>query len=271
MRLMVTGAGGLIGSAVARRLALDHEVIGIDLRPGPYVSIVGDCGEVALPRNVDAIVHIAALHAPDVGKRRDSDFRRINVDATARLLDHGAAHFVFTSTTSVYGHALHGWIDETVEPRPRDIYDETKLAAERLVGEAGGAILRLSRCFPEPYELMTSYRLHRGIDRRDAADAHALAIGRPGLFIISAATPFMPDDSDELLRDAPAVIERRCPGLLQRLPFVVGSIDRIYDSRRAQTDLGFRPRFGIEACLAGDWDPQPAPCRNAATPISGRP
>jgi nucleoside-diphosphate-sugar epimerase len=258
MRVIVTGAAGLIGSAVAARLARDHDVIGVDLRPGPHVSIVGDCHDVAFPKGADAIVHVAALHAPDVGVRSDREFLRINVDATARLLDYGARHFVFTSTTSLFGHALHGWIDETIVPQPRDIYDETKLEAEKLVAEAGGAILRMSRCFPEPEELMTAYRLHRGIDRRDVAEAHCLALGRTGTWVISADTPFMREDSAQLALDAPSVIEKRWPGLTARMPFVPPSIDRVYDNSLARLELGFRPRFGIEACLAGDWDPEPA-------------
>lgn len=258
MQVIVTGAAGLIGSAVAARLARDHDVFGVDLRPGPHVSIVGDCHDVTLPKSADAIVHVAALHAPDVGRRSDEEFRRTNVDATARLLDHGARHFVFTSTTSLYGHALHGWIDETTVPEPRDIYDETKHKAERLVKEAGGAILRMSRCFPEPEDLMAAYRLYRGIDRRDVAEAHCLALGRSGTWVVSADTPFEPEDVGQLAVDAPSIIERRLPGLARRMPFVPPSIDRVYDSRLARAELGFRPRFGIEACLAGDWDPLPS-------------
>ena len=256
MRVLVTGAAGLVGSGVAARIARDHDVIGVDLAPGPLVDIVGDCSDVDLP-DADAIVHVAALHAPHVGVRSDEDFRRANIDSTARLLALGPRHFVLTSTTSLYGHALNGWIDETVEPRPRDIYDETKLAAERLVAEAGGAILRMSRCFPEPAELMTAYRLYRGVDRRDVAEAHAAALGQRGLYVISAETPFEREDAEELLADAPSVIERRCPGLAKRMAFVPPSIDRIYDSGLARRELGWRPAFGIEACLAGDWDPLP--------------
>ena len=261
MRVIVTGAAGLIGSGVAERLARDHDVIGVDLRPGALVGIVGDCNEVELPE-ADAIVHVAALHAPDVGKRGEEEFRRANVDSTARLLAHGARHFVLTSTTSLYGHALHGWIDETIEPRPRDIYDVTKREAERLVRAAGGAILRMSRCFPESAELMTAYRLHRGVDRRDVAEAHALAIGRAGTWIVSAETPFQREDVAELAVDAPAVIRRH-----HDLPWMPATIDRVYDSSLARRELGWRPRYGVEACLSGDWDP--IPCRNAATPISG--
>jgi nucleoside-diphosphate-sugar epimerase len=284
MRIIVTGAAGLIGGAVAGRLRGRHEVVGIDLRPGPAVELAADCLDVAdwgpALGSVDAIVHAAALHAPDVGRRSDEEFRRVNVEGTARLLDFalsaGARHFVLTSTTSLYGDALEPagpavWVDERLEPRPRDIYDATKLAAERLVEAAAsadfaGTSLRMSRCFPEPAAVMAGYRLHRGIDRRDVAQAHALALDRHGepyaCYVVSAATPFERADCAELAGNAPAVIERRCPGLAERMAErgwpLPRSIGRVYDAGLAEAELGFRARFGIEACLAGDWDPPPS-------------
>jgi nucleoside-diphosphate-sugar epimerase len=282
MRTLVTGAAGLIGSGIAARLAAEHDVVGIDLNPGPQVLIIGDCLDMAQWRQragqVDAIVHVAALHAPHVGQRSDADFRRANVAATSRMLDFaveaGASHFVMTSTTSLYGHALEPegaaiWVDECLEPQPRDIYDETKLEAERLVASAGNALtvtsLRMSRCFPEAADVMAWYRLHRGIDRRDVAEAHALALQRTGLpatYVISAATPFEREDCEELAQYAPVVIERRCPGLIDRMAGKgwqpPRSIDRVYDFSLAARELGFTSRFGIEACLAGDWDPPPS-------------
>lgn len=282
MRILVTGAAGLIDSAVAKRLAAEHDVIGLDLNPGPQVRLVADCGDVAEWRHmvgaIHAVVHTAALHAPHVGQHSDEDFRRANVEATSRLLDFaveaGAERFVLTSTTSLYGHALESegaaaWVDERLEPQPRDIYDETKLEAEALVASAGGDMtvtsLRISRCFPEAADVMAWYRLYRGIDRRDVANAHALALHRAGpsaTYVISAATPFERHDCGELQRDAPAVIERRCPGLIDRMAAkgwrVPGSIDRVYDAGLAAGELGFAPRFGIESCLARDWDPTPS-------------
>lgn len=282
MRILVTGAAGLIGSGVASRFAAEHDVVGLDLVHGQHVQITADCNDVADWRHrlgkVDAVVHVAALHAPHVGRCNDDDFRRANVDATARLIDFavdaGASHFVLTSTTSLYGHALEPtvkavWIDETLEPQPRDIYDETKLEAERLVAAAGSAMtvtsLRMSRCFPEPSDVMAWYRLYRGIDRRDVAEAHALALGRigpPATYLISAETPFRSEDCEEMLANAPAVIDRRCPGLASRM-LARGwppppSIDRVYDCGLAARDLGFSPRHGINACIAGDWDPVPS-------------
>ena len=282
MRVLVTGAAGLIGSGVAARLKQDHDVIGLDLQAGPQVDLVGDCAEIAQWRHrlgrLDAVVHVAALHAPHVGQRSEAEFRGVNVEATKRLLDHAveaaASHFVLTSTTSLYGQALEpghaaAWVDESLEPRPRDIYDATKLEAERLVADAGGSMtvtsLRMSRCFPEPAEQMAWYRLYRGVDRRDVADAHALALGRsgpPATYVISSTTPFEREDREELLHDAAAVIARRCPGLLDRMSArgwrPPRSIDRVYDGRQARIGLGFEPRFGIDACLDGDWDPFPS-------------
>jgi nucleoside-diphosphate-sugar epimerase len=282
MRILVTGAAGLIGSGVADRLTRDHEVVGLDLRPGPHVHVIADCDDVSDwgpgVGAVDAIVHTAALHAPHVGTHSDAEFRRVNVEATKRLLEHalavGASHFVLTSTTSLYGHALEpegraAWIDEGVEPEPRDIYDVTKLEAERAVESAGSSSvvtsLRMSRCFPEPAETMAWYRLHRGVDRRDVAQAHALALdrtGSPACFVVSAATPFEQEDAGELLTDAPAVISRRCPGVIERMAArgwsAPRAIDRVYDCRLAIDRLGYSPRYGIDACLAGDWDPAPS-------------
>lgn len=282
MYVLVTGAAGLIGSAVAAHLRESHDVTGLDLLTGEQVQIVGDCFDVAEWRHrvgkIDAIVHVGALHAPHVGLRSEADFRRTNVEATLRLLDFaveaGASSFILTSTTSLYGHALEPtgsavWVDEQLQPRPRDIYDETKLLAEELVGSAGNALnvtsLRMSRCFPERADVMAWYRLYRGIDRRDVAEAHLVALGRegpPATYVISGATPFRRDDCDELYLDASSAIERRCPGLIDCAGrhgwMPPRSIDRVYDSSRAARELGLTPRFGIDSCLAGDWDPYPS-------------
>jgi UDP-glucose 4-epimerase len=282
MRILVTGAAGLIGSGVAARLAAEHDLLGLDLRPGAYVDIVGDCIDVREWRQrvgaIDAVMHVAALHAPHVGQRSDREFRRTNVEATSRLLDFaagaGASHFILTSTTSLYGHALAAegraaWVDERLEPEPRDIYDETKLEAEALVASASGAMtvtsLRMSRCFPEPAELMAGFRLHRGIDRRDVAEAHALALGRTGpsaTYVISAPPPFLREDCEGLFNDMAAVVERRCPGLAERLSAngwgLPQAIDRVYDPGLAMRELGFAPCHGITSCLAANWDPLPS-------------
>lgn len=76
-------------------------------------------------------------------------------------------------------------------------------------------VLRMSRSFPEPADVMAAYRLHRGVDIRDVADAHVQALSNAGddfqRYIISAATPFSADDCDILARDAASILRQRTP------------------------------------------------------------
>jgi len=91
MRILVTGSSGRIGRAVFVRLALEHEVLGLDRSPSSTAHFTGDVANDDLLwralRGVDAIVHTAALHAPHVGIAAASEFQRINVGATCLLAE----------------------------------------------------------------------------------------------------------------------------------------------------------------------------------------
>jgi len=275
MRVLVTGAAGRIGRAVYVRLAREHEVVGLDRTPASTVHLTGDVGDPFLlrraVRDVDAVIHTAALHAPHVGVSSDAEFERINVQATTLLariaIDAGVRRFVFTSTTALYGassrHATRAvWVDESLAPQPTTVYHRSKIAAEQALARLSReglcvTALRMSRCFPEPAPLMAAYRLHRGVDARDVADAHALALQRdtPGIerYIVSGATPFEADDLEELLRDAPAVLRRRAPELTAAFAArdwpLPRSIDRIYAPFAAMQSLGWKPRYGYAEVL----------------------
>lgn len=276
MRVVITGASGRVGRAIHRRLAAEHEVIGVDRVPSSTAEVVGDITDADLLDRVvagaDAIVHVAALHAPQVGQASDAMFEHINVQGTRRVLQaaqwRGVPHIVFTSTTALYGAAqapgaAAAWVTEQTPPRPRTIYHHTKLAAERLLLDAaqhGGpavTVLRMSRCFPEPAPAMAVYRLHRGVDARDVAQAHALALARPPAVsrccVVSGATPFEPADAPALLQDAPAVLRQRAPALVAAFDArgwaLPASIDRVYSPARAMAELGWQPRHGFDAVL----------------------
>jgi len=273
MRILVTGSSGRVGRAVYVRLLRDgHDVRGLDRSPASTADVVGDIRDPELLRcaleDIDAVVHTAALHAPHVGHVDEALFHQVNVEATvvlARLaIDRGIKRLVFTSTTALYGDAATppgraGWVDESVEPRPRTVYHRTKLAAEAFLeslsreAKLGVTVLRMSRCFPEPAPCMAMYRLHRGIDVRDVAEAHALALdGHTAGFrrlVISGGTPFRPEDVVKLQRDAPAVLARRAPALVEafrsRQWRLTPSLDRVYSPALAMLQLGWRPRYGF--------------------------
>ncbi|MFI1016089.1 SDR family oxidoreductase [Streptomyces sp. NPDC020965] len=159
LRVLVTGAAGLIGAEVTARLAAaGHEVtalvhdnpvlVGND--GTPLDAAVGRVrGDVTRPRlglsdagygaladgGVDRIVHCAAI--TDFG-RPEADYRTVNVDGTARVVELArvsGARLVHVSTAYVCGER-DGLILET-EPdddqRPAGAYEASKLRAEMLV------------------------------------------------------------------------------------------------------------------------------------------
>jgi UDP-glucose 4-epimerase len=196
--------------------------------------------------------------------------------------------FVFTSTTSVMissriraglagGARQAAWITEDLAPlEPRNIYGVTKLAAEHLCRitfqdhRLPVVVLRTARFFPEEDDMAHAIAqsadntkanefLFRRLTVEDAAEAHVAALERApalgfGLFIVAAPTPFRPDDCADLIADAPAVVARyfpEYPAIYRRRGWTMfGSIDRVYDSRRAEQQLGFRCRTGFREVLA---------------------
>jgi UDP-glucose 4-epimerase len=241
-------------------------------------------------QGAQAVVHAATLHKPHVGSHTRQDFVDTNLTGTLNLLEEavraGADRFVFTSTTSAFGRALTpppgapaAWITEEVAPVPRNIYGATKTAAEdlcELVHRDDGLpvlILRTSRFFPEQDDrddvrstyddanLKVNELLYRRVDLEDVVGAHLNALERApdlgfGRYIVSATTPFAPDDLQQLRDDAPAVVHRLFPDAEriyeQRGWRMFPSIERVYVNAKARHDLGWEPRHDFRAALDRD-------------------
>jgi UDP-glucose 4-epimerase len=242
-------------------------------------------------RGIETVVHTGALHKPHIATHRPADFVAVNVQGTLNLLEAAVApgsavdRFVFTSTTSLMisnqvstapAVGCAAWITEQTQPlRPRNIYGVTKLAAEhlcRMFHELHGlpvVTLRTARFFPEEDDMAHTIAqsganskvnelLFRRLTVDDAAEAHVAAIDRaPQLgfdtFIVSALTPFSPEDCAELLRNAPAVVARYFPrykDVYSQLGWsMFASIDRVYVAEHAARRLGFRCRTGFREKL----------------------
>ena len=276
MRVLVTGSAGRVGRAIYIKLMRTHDVVGVDRTPCSTTDFIGDIRDTDFMakalKDVDIVVHTAALHAPHVGLLGDSEFQSINVDATEQLalqgIKSGIKHFVFTSTTALYGYAstpqgTAGWVNELVIPKPKSIYHYSKVQAESKLKEISTlfnlpvTVLQMSRCFPEPADLMTIYRLTRGIDSRDVANAHLCAIEKRlngfNRFIISGKTPFSQLDCQRLYQEADKVIKEQLPSVAQNFEqrgwALPTSLDRIYDSSRAQIELSWQPKYGFDNVL----------------------
>jgi len=281
MRILATGSSGQLGAEVSSMLSENHSVLGVDLLPGEFTTHVGSIVDrnfvFSVMENVEYIIHTASLHAPHLETHSKKEFIDTNVMGTLNLLEasiaNGVRRFVYSSTTSLYGYAMVSpekavWVTEDLLPQPRDIYDVTKITAEGLCKVYSRTYglpcisLRVSRFFPESEYLITIYRLYRGVDVRDAAQAHILAMTAEtegyGVFNISALSPFSRDETYDLFHDAPNVLLRRFPDLGSlfakkgwELP---ESIDRVYSIERAKNILGYCPSFNFDTLIKTEND-----------------
>ena len=199
---------------------------------------------------------------------------------------------MYTSTTSVFGDALSpppgapaAWVTEEVTS-PQNIYGVTKAAAEDLCQlfyrnqALPCVILRTSRFFPEQDDrsdvregyadanVKANEYLYRLVEIEDVVTAHILDTQRAaaigfGKYIISATTPFLPEDLPALRVDAPRIVRRRVPdyeAVYERLGWkMFPGIGRVYVNDLARHELGWQPRHSfseiIERLRAGS-DPR---------------
>lgn len=288
----MTGSAGHLGEALVRVLReRGCEVVGIDLEGSAFTTVVGSITDRELVRQcltgVDTVLHAATLHKPHVVSHDQQAFVDTNITGTLVLLEEavaaGVESFVFTSTTSTFGHALTpdngqpaAWITEDVTPVPKNIYGVTKLAAENLcelVHREHGlpvTVLRTARFFPElddRADIRARYTdanvkanefLYRRVDLADVVEAHLLAARRApelgfGRYIISATTPFSHGDVAELGHDAAGVVRRLFPEvdqIYERQGWqLMPQLDRVYDNTRARLELGWAPQLDFRAAL----------------------
>lgn len=133
-KVAVTGAKGLIGSAVAAELAArGHDVVSLGRGAGNTVSL--DLADMlpALPP-LDALIHCAGVTDEEVKADRAAAMVRA-VSGTERLIAAaaaaGAKRMVYVSSAHVYG-PLTGHIDETMPPNPLSDYALAHFVAEQV-------------------------------------------------------------------------------------------------------------------------------------------
>ena len=160
MRVLVTGVGGFVGTALARRLAAGgDEVLGTYLGDAPPVpgaelrplDILDATAVERIARDFrpEVVVHLAGLSQVGESWKRPDEYFQVNVLGAENLLAAAAAvgepRFLLASSAEVYGRvpADEQPIAETRRVAPRNPYALTKAAAERLTLAAGGIVVRM--------------------------------------------------------------------------------------------------------------------------------
>ncbi len=277
MKVLVTGASGLLGGRLAALLAPTHRVVAARHRQ----PIPPGLHEVALdledPLDIDralrraspeAVVHCAAIADPDRCQADPLRAESVNVRATeglAACCRRGGVRLVYLSTDLVLP-GDRAFCDEKVPPRPVSVYARTKLEGEAAVlsGAPGSAVLRIalvhgagfgarataSEAIARALRAGRSLRLFTD-QFRTPVDAESVAAALGGLLAGEASGIFHLGGAERLSRHELGQRVARALRLPQGL-IVAGHqaqaggaprpADVSLDSERARRELGYAPR-----------------------------
>lgn len=265
MRILITGAGGSLGSGIVEALEGRHELVLSDcfdlqtrheFRRADLRRL-----EETLPiaRGCDFIVHTPAWHGMHGGQRSEIDYWGLNVDGSFHIfqsaLQHGIRNMVWISSISI-----GAW--------ERDKYGFSKFIGEHLCGyyhRVHGFRIAIVRPWDfTPFggdRIRYGQRLLTGgVDRRDVVGATIRAIERVAdgsiefdWFEIGKDHPFTEEDCNEFATHPAAVIEKYWPGYgdvieKHRIRFPERPI--VVDLKKTKEVLGYFPQYNFGTFLA---------------------
>jgi dTDP-4-dehydrorhamnose reductase len=147
MKLLITGASGLLGINLAVEAMREHDVVGVDrgkLQSAPFSVVRADLSQTdAIDPLIDAtrpdwLIHCAALANLEKCEENPSQAKTLNADLPGELATACAKRnirFMHISTDAVFDGTKGGFYTEDDEPSPPGVYSQTKLDGECAVQE----------------------------------------------------------------------------------------------------------------------------------------
>lgn len=162
MSILITGSKGLIGSALKQALEiLNIEVKGLDNRFGlddpEYGDILDEKLLSSVAESVSGIVHLAAVSRVIDGEKKPKLCWTTNVEGTRNVVNAAFSSkkrpwVLYASSREVYGNQKDFPVKESACLSPVNIYGESKMEAEKVIGYAAQkglttSIVRFSNVF----------------------------------------------------------------------------------------------------------------------------
>lgn len=262
MKILLTGAGGFVGQ---RFLEYNKGKFEIET-----LSLQNDQWQQRSFTGIDVVVHLAGK-AHQMTQIDDRIYFEVNTELTKKLYRKAVAenvpHFIYISSTKVYGDHPVGVLNETSPPHPDDAYGKSKLEAETFLleqkdncrvaiirpplvygpGVKGNMIkmLRLSaKKWPLPFKGMNNRRSMVFVDNLIGLINTVAQKKATGVFVAGDAAPVSTTQLVELMRKA----MNREPGLF-RLPGIgrafikklkPGLYTRLFGSYEVSPAAGFK-------------------------------
>ena len=145
MKLLITGASGLLGINLAMEVMGEHEVIGVDrgkLKSAPFqvlnadFSRVNEVQSIIESTNPDWLINCAALANLEECEKHPDQAKILNTNFPAELANVCAKQnikFVHLSTDAVFDGTKEGMYTEDDVPNPQGVYSQSKLDGENAV------------------------------------------------------------------------------------------------------------------------------------------
>lgn len=204
MKIVITGAGGLVGGQLARRLGGGHEVLALVRADLDITDVEAVFRRVERER--PGVLINCAVIGVDACERDEAAARAVNVEGPKALAGAAAgvgAEFVHFSSNYVFGGGEEGRAPYTLrdEARPSNVYGHTKLEGEFAVRRAA----------PRSYVVRTSWVYGPGKDSFLSTAHKNLKSGKTVRAIVDtwASTTYVED----LARRVEEILGRRAHGI----------------------------------------------------------
>ncbi len=283
MKVLITGGGGQLGLALARRLSSEHEIISL-ARDQLDISDADACRQALKSVHPDLLLNCAAYTAVDRAETdRDTAFA-INADGPRNLARASQEFGIFPihfSTDYVFDGAATTPYGEDAVTNPTSVYGESKLAGEAAFADASPEhlVFRLSWVYSNDGANFYKTMLRLGSERSqlrvvsdqigvpnytgDLADAIARVLSfdrhdlaaRSGVYHLSATGPTSWCEFARAIFTGAQMSERVAVAAISTSQYETAARRPAYsvlDARRSVTTFGVQVldwRAGLHRCL----------------------